>query len=121
MSERVCRCPECRDPAQEMESGKVDFLKAYGQLCMNCGHYSPTHEDESEGICLKFAIRAERKGMSLMRRFQGQLREKEHAFIVGGGYFCGDYRPLHDRPEPDNPLVAFWAEGNRLISREGSE
>jgi len=121
MSERACRCPECRDPAEEMEALKVDLLKAYGRLCMNCGHYSPTHADESEGICLKFAIRPERKGMSLVRRFQGQLREKEHAFIVGGGYFCGDYRPLHDRPEPDNALVAFWAEGNRLISREGNE
>lgn len=109
MDERVCRCLECRDVDRDIEEGTADPLKGYGSLCMNCGHYSPVRADESEGACLKFAIRPAPKGMSLMRRLQGQLREKEHAFLVGGSYFCGDFRPLHDTPEPDNSLMAFWA------------
>jgi hypothetical protein len=114
MSERVCRCTECRNVNEDIRTGAVDGI--YGDICINCGHYSPIYNNQAEGgHCLKFAVREEKNGMGLVRRLRGKIRREEGdiPLVVGGGYSCCDFRPLHKRPEDGDPLLAFWDEAER--------
>lgn len=106
---RPCRCSSCRNVSAEVKSGTVEFLHAYGEACENCGFYSLARPDGSEGICQKFAVRAQSGGMALVRRRRGMLPQSALPFIIGGTYSCGGFRPIHDVPvAEDDPAKAFW-------------
>src|SRR5437763_15730673 len=108
---RECRCSICGNPEKDAAKGVVASPIAYGDMCGNCGYYSPLRADCSEGHCRKFGVRKHRQGMGLIRRNRGDLPQGALPLIVGGAYYCGDYRPLHDKPAPDDPLMAVWVVG----------
>lgn len=105
---RPCRCSLCRNAAEEVQSGVVEFLHAYGEACENCGFFAFARPDGSEGICQKFSVRAQNGGMALVRRRLGTLPQGALPFITGGTFSCGDFRPLHDVPVDEDPARVFW-------------
>ena len=108
-ADRVCRCPQCRDIEKDADTGGLDFLKVYGLACGNCGFYAPLGADEAEGHCHRFGIRKQGTSLSLTRRKRGELTEGTFPLIVGGSFYCSDFRPIHASPTPDDPQSVFWA------------
>lgn len=84
---------------------------ASGKSCMYCGFFSSLNEDDSEGICRKFCVQRRRDAMGLLRRRRGEFSTPDALpLIVGGGFWCGDFRSKFNPPAANDPLGLFWAQ-----------
>jgi len=94
---RVCRCSTCCDLGKDAAAGKIDYLRMYGDSCGNCCFFAPQRVGDPDGICRKFELLLEDRGMSLSPRRLGQIREGGHAVLVGGAFVCGYFAAFHNQ------------------------
>ena len=117
-TKRSGRCSGCRNLEEDMATGKAETLRVYGDACGNCGFYSPITSEEAEGICCKFELLARRHGMGIYHRRLGDIREGGTPLIVGGAFYCGEFRPIHDVPDTNDPAIHFWAPEERSAGHD---
>jgi len=106
---RVFRCPQCRDAEKDAATGTLDYLKVYGLACDNCGFYARLGADEAEGHFHMFGFRKQGTSMSLTRRKRGAPTEGTLPLIVGGTFYCRDFRPVDAAPASDDHRSVPWA------------
>lgn len=93
---RICRCSTCRDLGKDKAAGTIDYMRLYGDGCGNCYFFAPQKVGDADGICRKFELLPEDRGMSLSPRRLGQIREGGHAVLVGGAFVCGYFVAFHN-------------------------
>lgn len=94
---RVCRCSTCRDLGKDAAADSIDYLRIYGDCCGNCCFFAPKRVGDADGICRKFELLPEDRGMSLSPRRLGQIREGGQAVLVGGAFVCGYFVAFHNQ------------------------